>query len=231
MANFYANKNYLNTFYSLDLTLINHFAGYLFDDDTDRIVYSSDAYAFRKRSDDNNGLLSLPFLNFRITDVQPGDRTWWNATGYTKGVYISQYETKVRYKPFDITYEATVWYHKDYDMRWAVTEILHDADNKTILQPSVSVGDQEEELAFPAVLGYDSIQYEPEYNEQDWLEQNKIHSITIPFTINTMALSINADITIPETLLFNFANSKEFEGTDYDETYEFVINHLTEEVE
>lgn len=228
---FYSNKNYLNTFYALDLTLINHFAGYLFDDDTNRIVYASDAYAFRKRSDSNNGLLNLPFMNFRITDVVPGDRTWWNATGYTTGVYIPDYQTKVLYKPFDITYEATVWYHKDYDMRYAITEILYDADNKTILQPSVSIDGQDKDLAFPALLGYDNIQYDPEYKEQDWLERNKIHSIALPFTVSTMALQVNADITIPETLCFNFANSKEFEGTEYDEVYQFTINQLTEEVE
>jgi hypothetical protein len=205
------------------------------------VQYSSNAYAFRKRSSNNSGLLKLPFLNFRQVGYEAGDRTWWNADLYTKGIFIEEIEQKVIAAPITIQYEASFWAHIQTDLQYAFSEIMFDADNKTILnlgseqvsKPYVEIDG--ETVYLPAVLSYTGLDYEPEYNEQDWLEQNNIHSASLNFEVNTFALKTNANITIPTTLVFEFAHkfatADDVNTDDYDVAYEYVINQLTDEVE
>lgn len=227
---FYQNEDFLNVAYALDLAIINHFSSYLFRGDASRVEYSSNAYAFRKRAKNNDGQLDLPFMNFRATDYEAGERSWWSAKAYTTGAYIDELEQKIQFSPVNITYEASVWFHKDYDLRYAMSEINWDADNKTILQPAVEVEGQT--VYFPGLLNYNSPQFEPEYNEQDWLERNQIHSASIPFTLNTFALKSNTTgFWIPTQICFEFAYSKGLDPSvdDYDEAYKLVVDHLTED--
>jgi len=201
MPSFYADQNFLNIVYAVDIAIENHFKGLLFLGQSNRIVYASNAFAMRKRSDGNNGELDLPFLNYRLNNYEPGIRTWWNLSSYTQGIYVPELEEKVRYAPITLTYEATFWSHRVDELIYAISEMNFDADNTTTLVPTVEI----DSLDFPlsALLTYTGNQYEPVYNEQDWLERNNIHNITLPFTIETMALKTNSDITIPTEVILD----------------------------
>jgi hypothetical protein len=133
---------------------------------------------------------------------------------------------KARVAPVTLTYQASFWCHTDFDLRYAFSEFVWDTDNKTILKPSVEVDGYE--IPFPAHLSYDDLSFEPEYNEQDWLERNKIHSASIGFEIETLAIKINENVYIPEYVLFNFAYGKGAEPETVEESYEFLISELSE---
>ena len=201
MPSFYADQNFLNIVYACDIALENHFKSLLFLGESNRLVYSSNAYAMRKRSDGNNGELDLPFLNYRLNNYEPGIRTWWNLSSYTKGVYIPELEEKVKYAPITLTYEATFWAHRVDELIYAISTMNFDADNTTTLVPTVEI--QSVDFPLSALLSYSGNQYEPTYNEQDWLERNNIHTITLPFTIDTMAIKTNSDITIPTEVILD----------------------------
>lgn len=230
---YYTDSNFLNTFYSTDLAIIDHFASMLFGDDQTRVEYASNTYALRHRSNKNNGLLNLPFLNFKIIDGDAGDRELWNAEMYTKGVYIPSLAQKVICAPITYTYEATFWCHTDFDMRYAYNQFHFDSDNQTDLTATVEINSTE----IPIHIGfiYSNIELDPEYNEQDWLERNKVHSISLSFEAHTFALQSNTSIYIPERVLFNFYNVHQDEDVDSDlddltvnEAYDFLISELDE---
>lgn len=245
VQSFYNNKNFINTAYAIDLSLIAHYSNMLFDGDTDRVIYSSNSYAFRKRTKYNDGNLNLPFVNLKAVNYQEGPRTWWNNRAYTRGVFIPELQTKVIFAPVSITYEASAWMTRDDELRYMMSEILFDYDNKTIIgddnpvvgvKPFIEVdtGTIQENVNLPALINYENLQFDPEYNEQDWLEQNNIHSISFDFSIDTFALRINADVTIPEELVFQFGYSRGseipiYEG-NYDSQLEYVIDHVLEKV-
>jgi len=226
---YYDDPSFLNTIYAVDLTLITHFANMFFGGDQTRVIYSSNEYAFRKRSDQNKGNLELPFLNFKLKDIDLGHASRWHPGAYSTGVYIDALETKIRFAPMVLSYDVSFWSHTSFDNKYAFTNVTWDANNKTILAPYVTV--DVEDVSYAAHLSYTGMSFEPQYNENDWLERNKIHSSSLDIEIETFNLIANTDITIPETLVFNFASAYNFDTDNYDEALEFVINHLTDEVE
>lgn len=223
---YYTNTNFLTIVYSVDYILIEHFANMFFNGDKSRIIYSSDEYAFRKRANQNEGNLNLPFMNFYMVNYDPGERTRWNVNAYATGLFIPELQTKVRFAPIQLDYEASFWTHTNYDINYAFSEFVWDTDNKTILKPWVNI--QEQEVAFPAHLSYDGLDFNPQYKENDWLERNKIHSASADFTVETLALKVNENISIPEEVVFNFAYSQGIEEGSFDEVYTKLIDHINE---
>ena len=201
MPSFYNDENFLSVVYACDIAIENHFKSLLFLGQSNRIVYATNAFAMRKRSDDNDGELDLPMLNYRMTNYEPGIRQWWNLSSYTKGIYIPELEEKVKYAPITLTYEASFWAHRHDELMYVISELNFDADNTTTLVPTVEI--QSVDFPISALLSYSGNQYEPTYTESDWLERNNIHTITLPFTIDTMALKTNSDITIPTEVILD----------------------------
>ena len=229
MPSFYASEtNFINIGYALDLAIESHLTDILLKSTLSRIIYSSNAYALRKRAKENSGNLSLPFINYKMTGYDPGDRSRWNVRAYSKGVFVPDLNIKVIYAPIRLEYEATYWCHRDDELRYAITQLDMDADNKTILNPTVTIDSQE--VSFPSYKEYTNITYDPDYDENDWLERNKIHSATMDFAYETFILQTNSDITIPTSVIFNWAAGNDYDTTDYDEIMTFVVNHLTETV-
>lgn len=224
---YFKDVNFLNIVYASDIAIIEHFSNLFFDGDTTRVIYASNAYAFRKRAKENEGNLNLPFINIYLNDYQPGERIRWNLPVYSKGVYIPELNSKIQAAPITLDYEASFWAHTDYDIKYAFSEFIWDTDNKTILKPSVEIDGNT--VYFPIHLSYDGLDLNPEYNEQDWLERNKIHSASIDFDMETMALKHNSNIHIPEKVLFNFVMSKGLEVGSVEESYEYLISELSEE--
>lgn len=243
VTGFYSTENFLHIRHAINLAMFNHFSNLLFNGDTTRIVYSSNAYAFRTRSNNNDGNLNLPFLNFRTTNYQAGERTWWNAFSYGLGRYLPELgEVQIQFAPVTISYEASFWCSRDDDLSYAFSEVMWDADNKTMLQPYVEIDSETlgtetgvQQLAIPGLLGYTGLSFEPTYNEQDWLDRNNIHSASLDFDIDSFALKTNDRIYIPTEVLLEFAYkfySEDDISTDsYDDLYTLVVNHMTEEVE
>lgn len=212
--------------YATDYAIIQHLSSLLFDGDTTRIIYASNAYAFRKRADKETGNLNLPFVNFHLSNYMPGERLRWHGPAYSQGVYVPELEEKVQFAPITLDYEASFWCYTDFDVKYAFSEFIWDTDNKTILAPSVVI--KEQDVLIPAHLSYDGLDLNPEYNEQDWLERNKIHSASIDFQIETLALKSNTDITLTEEVVFNLAYSQGIEAGSFDETYTKLVDHFTE---
>lgn len=234
--NFYDVKQlqFLNIVYALDIDIKRHFADMLFGGDQSRVIYASNAYALRKRANGTDlSNLDLPFMNFRMTTFQEGDqgRLWFNHIANAYGLYVPELERKVRYTPVTINYEATVWYHTWIDTVFAQSELIWDASNETILKPLLDVYGTETpvQMSFFAGLGY-NLNFNPQYNENDWLTQNKISSIQVDPEFETMVFKDNFNISIPEKVIFNFLVDNGIETGTPEENFEALIDHFNEEV-
>jgi len=244
MPSFYENKGFLNTVYAVDIAIENHLSGLLFDGNITRIEYSSLGYAFRKRlSSTINSSLNLPFLSYRIDDFKFGLPSWWNARAQTKGVFIDELQKKIRLSPVTLQYEASFWCNRNDENQYAFTELRFDADNKTTLFPIISINDIDDnplDIPFAGQLGYTNLKYDPKFKENDWIEQNRIHSIRLDFELLTFVMKENSDVSIPLEVLMEFSSKHGFIDEDYvssidepdryDYVFNLVVDHLNGEV-
>jgi hypothetical protein len=225
---FYTDSNFLNVVYATDIALENYFSSLLFSGDLTRVVYSSNDYAFRKRSDDKKGNLDLPFLNYKLNNFEPGERLRWNLTAYQTGLYIPELTAKIQYAPITLSYQSSFWVHRWDDLIYAYDLLIAEFDNKTLIEPVVQIGS--EQLKLSALVKFE-LEFNPTYTEQDWLDRNKISSISLDFTVDIFRLRTNFDITLVEDVVFEFASNHGYETNSYEETINLVVDHLTEEVE
>ena len=220
--------SWINTVYALDIAIENHLGYLLLDGDLSRIIYSDVAYALRKRytSSSVQGL-DLPFISYKISSLvgEGSDRQWWNHTANIEGIWVEELQRKLRYTPITVEYEVGVFTHKNIDNLYMQNQFMWDYSNETVLEPILEIDDLE--FSIPAVLNH-SINYDPAYSQSDWLQQNKIHSIEATLTFETFIIQDNYDVSIPETVIFNFLQNK---GVTIEEgnNYQALKDLLTDE--
>ena len=231
MPSYFENQNFLNTKYAMDITIETHLAGLVLLDATDRITYASNEYALRKRAQDQeHNNLNLPFMNYKIDDFAFGATPWWNNNLFSRGIYLPELGQKIRMSPVSLNYEATFWAHRDDEILYAFSELRFDADSKTTLTSSIEISGID--VPFPGQLSYTNLNFTPKYNEQDWLDRNKIHTITLDFAVITWIMKTNLDIVIPNKIILEFQALHGIEDTvSYEETINLIIDHFNEDVD
>jgi len=205
------NSTFLNTLYSADLALENHFANMLFSGDTTRMVYSSNEFAFRKRvgkSENNYSNADLPFMNYWNTQaINPDtDRFYWNHIAQMQGIFSEVVGRKIRVVPQKIEYESSVWFNNAFDLQYAMSVLSNDDSNETIVSSSVSTHDGKE-VEIPLYLGYSFSTNE--YKEDDWLERNHIYNQGVDFYVDAMFIfDDQGPVSITDEVILNFIASK-----------------------
>jgi len=229
--NFFFNhdNNFINTIYAANIAIENHFANYLLNSELDRVVYASNSYALRKRSNKTPWDVSfLPFMNYEFSDLEDGtDRPIWNSSAKIRGSFLKELGKSVRFTPITINYEASVWYNQPLDNLFALTEVIWDNTNETILDFFVNMTTTDGDIVpvkLFAILGY-NFSYNPQYNQSDWLTENKINTIGLNFEIQTYLLKDDVSVSIPEEVVFNFAYSKGLNPTEWDSTQSFFLDY------
>lgn len=227
---YYDHSSWMNTVHSLNIQMFQFYANMIFNGDQTRVLYASNSYALRKRverSEFNN--LNLPFLNFKVTEYNlDNDLQHWNDTANLTGIYIPELRRKIRYTPVIIEYEAAVWTHKLRDLYFTQTEFLWDDSNQTIITIPVETVDGH----IINLAGHleSSFNFSSDYNENEWLERNKISTSSITFSIRTMMLKDNFNVSIPEEVILNFLVDQGIDTGTPEENYDAVINLLEGEV-
>ena len=226
VTSYYDLTNFRNTVYALNLKIEEHYSSLLLEGDATRIIYSDNSQALRKRAKDQDWY--LPFMNYKVNKIDGNtNRPWWNHYMNIAGVYIPELERKLRYTPIKVTYDSTLFLHRDDSLQYTIAKIIGDDSNETILSPIITIDDQEIQLQ--AILSY-NFDYEPEFTESDWLDKNNIHSITLNFEFDYQIISDNtSNFGIPDTVLFEWGRLHN-DGDILDNTYEFMIDRFNETV-
>jgi len=164
-----------------------------------RIVYSNNSYAFRKRAkqiaqlkeqEENYNNFDLPFLNYKIIEVSndASGRDWFNHVANIRGVYIEELGKNIRLAPITIAFESTLWLHTNDDLFYANLVSIFDNSNETILRPIYTIDGYD--IPFYVNFSY-SLSMDTEYQQQDWLEKNKIHNIEMNWELLTYMPFLN----------------------------------------
>lgn len=216
---YYGNqfKNWSDTpiVYALDIAVENWFSSVL-KFPLDRIIYASNDYCFRERTRKNNGNLNLPFFNYHKTNYDISDKLWFNDWSNRFGLhdinnqFTSAMGGKMKVYPITIEYEGNAFFAQNKDCEYAMNKLLYNASNETIINPLLETSDGTI-LKNAGVLNLD-LEYNPSYNENDWLEMNRIHTIGINFSVRTFMIGqfdTNADnLHVAKKSMLQFFSAK-----------------------
>ena len=228
---YFSDSNYVNLIDSLNIsikTLWNELIGL----DFDQQIYASNAYAFRRRSNDNKGNLNLPFLNYKMKSFNE-DNTFknWQYNTEHQGIFIPELGIKVGIRPVIFNYECSFWCNREDEAHYAMTKIIfHGDDPSTVLfYPQFN----SEIIKFVGHLTWSGQPaMDPHYTEVDWLSRNNIHSISMDFGIRSFLALGNTNVSIPDEILFKFGNSNnwDIENLTKEQLYQMTIDHFTEQI-
>jgi hypothetical protein len=195
-------ENFHNVVYALDIAVKQHYSGLILGDDTSRIIYASNQYAFKERARKNNGNLNLPFMNYWHQDITYNtDRFLWNNKANIEGLFDEELGQSLRIIPARVSYENSFWVNRFEDLLYAKIKVMDDESNETILYPTMSINSRD--VPIPAFLKY-NYSFRPNYAEQDWLEQNKIQTIGLDIEFDTLFIVSNFDIYVSKEFILNF---------------------------
>ncbi len=230
---YFTDTNYINFVDSINIGIKDHYSeliGLTFP----QMVYASNAYAFRRRSDENRGNLALPFLNFKLKNITE-DNTYknWQYNVEHTGIYIEELGIKVAIRPVSYNYECSFWCNLEIENHYTMTKVvMHGDDPSTVKffpQYGSHVFPMQGHLVWSGGPTMDS-----QYTENDWLVRNNIHNISMDFELKSFIALSNTDITIPDNILFKFGVSQfgpDATKLSSQELYTMVINHFSDTVE
>lgn len=218
---YYTYDHSLSPYYAVHMRVDQHLADTFFNGDLTRIVTASNNYALRKRSDQNktDSSLNLPFLNYKRTDWDFDDGIGkWSNPAFGQGIHIDGIPFKIKILPTVLKFQSIIWFATENDIVNAYKNLRFDSDGLTELDYSLTFGN----VTVPMWLWftYDDATFDPEYNESDWLEKNKIKTISLNFTVHFFNIDFDEseEVAITEKVLFDFA-SKKFEHVEELENY------------
>ena len=225
-------KSWANTpmSYAIDIAIENRL-GKTLEFPLDRIIYASNEYCFRERTRRNEGELNLPFLNYYRVGFDDADRPWKNDFSNRFGLidrenkFTSLMGGKMRIYPITISYEATAFFGQNKDCEYAMNKLLFDSSNETIINPQVETNEGDI-IKNAGVMNFD-IEYNPNYQESDWLEQNRIWTIGLDFTVTTYMIGKfdqNPDgLRVAKKVLLEFFTAKKLNYENYKESERMEI--------
>ena len=208
--------------------MVNWLADEFLLSDYARVVYADNNFAPRKRTNQrpstNEGNLNLPFINFIQKGGEPDNPQQWYHWRLDKpGVYVPEMESIVRAIPITVPYESTFWCASAKEMRYVANKLYFFKENHTDLQVDIDYtfipeGETEEttvQVPHYVKLNFTGISVDPSYEQNEWLERNISHSISMDFEIHTWGFELGGDISISESTLFRFTSSFDKYTADY----------------
>lgn len=255
----------LNSILSTTLSLMDFFDKALFVKDNTRVIYASDAYAFRARSqvsrgNENSDLqpndLNFPFMNISLDQggISLQDtRLYSSYEARTTGVYIEELGKKVKLFPMTMRFKGTYFTTQMADAQLAISRLFRLASTELVLQPSLWYNDTE--IKNVAKIEFDDIVLDDLYQETDWLEKNRIHTLSISVSASTYLVDIYPGAftdedypsisgegegsgdggkywTVRKVLLYWALrnNLDSWNGNDFDDWAEGIVDHVNQEV-
>jgi hypothetical protein len=225
----FTEKSFYNNMLANSIALENHFGELLFRNDLNRIIYSPNEFCFKERLRITQTDLQIPFMNYYIKQSgvtnETSPRSLWNNVNQVHGMLGSYQEIlgfAIKAIPITFQYEATVFYSQPFDTLYAQQRLNMQQANETILYTYYNV-------PHAVVSGYDSVQlkvpifvnyqpeYNPEYDQNDWLEKNQMFTIGIDMeVIGFFLYSDETDIALSNELILNYVASKDALDPDID---------------
>lgn len=193
---FYPLDNITIIYYALQITFEKYICANIFRGDLTRILFASNDYAFRARyeqqdrstSYDGASSLRLPFANYWYEGYfEPDDRTasrntWQSLVGIVDGQY------QIRSRPVKAVLTSTFYFSADAEARVAYDNLKWLFVPRSVILAS-EVRFRNTVIPLPFVLDLENIQFNPSFNESQWLKNNRIIPFTANFSVRTYLLN------------------------------------------
>ena len=128
-------------------------------------------------------------MNYYGRPILGTERKYWKSELNTSGVFIDELGYKIRMTPVTFKYESTFYFHKEFDNQYAYDILAWDDSDETQINYEVLVDGYN--IPNIGILSY-NLDYDAIYNENDWLQQNKIHTVKADFELQTYMLKGNS---------------------------------------
>jgi len=239
MSSFYpqvVSGAYKNIFYAVNIALDTYLSSKFLNNDSSRLVYSSTDYALVKRSGQqkwNNA--NLPFINYKQDGKsRGGPRSWFSFEAFSQGVYIPEIRKKIKMTPVSFSYDCSYWTSRDDDFQYVADVLLVDESYETKLKFELDYNGVI--VSNVAIVNFE-IDANPRFSEQDWLERNNIHSLSINPSIQTFLLNdTSKNFCIPKKVLIDFLVKKDLipssdgDIIEYEHAFELTVDHFNQTV-
>lgn len=233
-SQYYIYRSYVSTYYYVYMRLEEWLKEIIFRNDDSRTFLASDEYAFRRRfeltdtsksyNDVEASSLQFPFANYwpLNTGWQPDTRIVANPAAL---VYAGVYEgdTKIRAASVALPISITFYYDREDDARMAYEKLLFYTYNEHYYDINVPYAGNT--LGIPFILRVNNLRFNPTFNETDWLNKNRIFTISVEFDIRTYILyppeQPDYDVDVDAEGLLST-------GNEYDDGYNsyYVVNEV-----
>lgn len=223
------HKPFFNIILATNISMYKYLADLFFDGDMSRIVWSSNELMFRKRQEqlaarkldnspkDTLGILDIPFCSFRIIQdgINPGtERNWWNPGLHVEGIWFEELGRRLRLTPATIDYEACFCCSHDTDLFMLQQDMIWDRNKETILESFIDATAPDGTVhTLKNIIIYDADpQINPQFAEKDWLEKNKIQTITLTASCQTwlIAEDDNHRYSVTKKFIFDFLDGANY---------------------
>ena len=230
-SQYYVHNSYINSYYHIYKYIEKWFASNLFRNDTSRVFLASDDYCFRRRfelTDTSKDFETLDFesLRFPFANYWPLNTGWKADTRYAanpaplvyEGIYVGNTKVKAASGIMDVP--VTIWFDREDDARFAYDRLYFYSFNEHNDSVNVPYGRSDtlnnngtfsqntNVLGLPMVLEIKDIQFNPQFNETDWLKRQRVFVIKCTVAMRTYLIyppeqpdydiSVNPDGTLSD---------------------------------
>lgn len=186
------------TYYSVQIAIERLLAANVLRGDLSRILFTSNSFVFRARLEQQDksstyegaSSLNFPFANYWYDgywerDERPAvNNTHQILFGVGDGTY------KIRSRPVQAKLNFTFYFNTDAEARLAYENIQWIFLPRSAMMIT-NVKYKDTFIDVPIIADLDSISYNPEFTEKEWLTQNRIIPITATILVKTYVLGPN----------------------------------------
>jgi hypothetical protein len=155
------------------------------------IFISSVSWAFRNRIR-RETTLKMPFACFRLVPggIHPPEDTWVKNWKLTHGVFLKEIGAegdRIKVTPFQADYGAIFWSNKYYNCAKVFQHFFEQNYDDLIFEYNYTINGVE--YCFEGSFEFTNLELDPEFNEDEELQKEKLHSVDLSFQIKAFTFS------------------------------------------
>jgi hypothetical protein len=202
------------SYYSSMITFEKYIAANVFRGDVSRMLFTTTNFAFRARFEqmdrriayDGASTLNFPFASYWYDGYWSDDTRAGalQAGQMVKGITIGG--ITVRNRPVTGTFNTTFYFDSDKESRQAYDLLVWSFKPRSVILKT-TVKYKGVDIVIPVVMSLDSISFNTEYTEKDWLTQNRILPFNAKFTIQSYVVGPYIQTTITDGITSTLSES------------------------
>ena len=208
-SQYFYHKSYIPTYYWIYVFLEQWLSARIFRNDPSRVFMASSSYAFRRRfeltdASENYDDIEASSLRFPFANYDPLDVGWSRderpAANPAPLIYNGIYEgiTKIRAASVIQKIPVTFYFDREDDARLAYDKLYFYTYNEHYYSTVIPYSQYSyypdgnrssgTNLNLPIVIKIPTINFNPTFKEKDWLQKNRIFTITANLDVRSYAI-------------------------------------------